>query len=206
MTLQSRAKIAIFKAQTQNKIATLLTEFSEGKISREQFHAVYAHYSSQLELAEVAEHMGAAEALDEAGGKTIGIRQAHMGKAIGLIIYHNRSGRFVETMGTFDVAPARLAVTLNDFTQLMDAGKMIDRRTEKIAEKRWLLFAAGQYTTVITLFHHEPSSDQSREIERLHHDFETANGHMLEQRVVDGRKLAYPFLVFVQKKLGNKEA
>ncbi len=201
MTLQSRAKIAIFKAQTQDKIATLLTEFSEGKISREQFHAVYAHYNAQLELAEVAEHMNAASALDDAQGKTIGIRQAHMGKAIGLIIYHNRSGRFVETMGAFDVAPSRLATTLNDFTQLMAEGKLIDRRIEKCAEKRWLLFAAGQFTTVITLFHHEPANEQSREIERLHHDFETANRHLLADALVDGRALAYPFLVFVQQKL-----
>jgi hypothetical protein len=72
---------------------------------------------------------------------------------------------------------------------------------EQVGEREWLLFAAGRYTTVITLFQHEPSAQQSREIERLHYDFEVANASMLAGSRLDASKLAYPFLTFVQQKI-----
>jgi hypothetical protein len=193
-------KYAAFKAQIQDKIQHLLSEFSEGKINREQFHAVYEHYNGQLSLIEQAMQQGVQGVHVEAGA-TIAIRQQHMGKAIGLVIYHNRSGMLVDTLGEFDVPPARIAPILNDFSLLMESNERIERRVEKVSPTQWLLFAAGRHTTVVTLFHNEPSQQQSREIERLHNDFERANTVLLEHTRVDASRLAYPFLVFVQQKL-----
>ena len=53
--------------------------------------------------------------------------------------------------------------------------------------------AAGRYTTIVTLFQNEPSQEQVREIERLHHDFEVANEVHLSTPSVDSSRLAYPF-------------
>lgn len=175
MALQNRDKIEEFRVQTQMKIVTLLEEFASGKINREQFHAVYAHHTSQLQIADQALQAADAASFQPTSGQTIAIRQAHMGKATGLMIYHNKSGMFVDTLGNFDTSPARLAPILNDFSQMMEEERLIDRRIEHFGEREWLLFAAGTYTTVITLFHNEPSPEQSREIERLHHDFEVAD-------------------------------
>jgi hypothetical protein len=61
------------------------------------------------------------------------------------------------------------------------------------------LFAAGTYTTVVALFHNDPSAAQSHEIARLHHDFEVANERQLTSRRVNASKLAYPFLVFIEE-------
>ncbi len=124
-----------------------------------------------------------------------------MGKATGLMIYHNKSGMFVDTLGNFDIPSGRIASILNDFSQMMEEERLIDRRVEHVGEREWLLFAAGTYTTIVTLFHNEPSPEQSREIERLHHDFEVANQRQLGLPRVDSSKLAYPFLVFIQQKL-----
>lgn len=193
-----------YKTRVMDKIDRLLTEFAEGKVSREQFHAIYEHYNNQLNLAESL-NVATDEAGDGTPGATIAIRHAHMGKALGMMIYHNKSGTFVDTLGDFDVETAALAPTLNDFSLLMDAGEFIDRRVLKQRDERWLLFAPGKFTTAIVLFHHEPSPQQMREVERLHHDFEQANASALSTtgRVNNGR-LAYPFVIILQKKLKLK--
>lgn len=201
MSAQENEKIRKFREEVQGKIAKLLTEFSEGKVSRETFNALYAHQSMKLQLADEALRTGNLDMVEGAGGQTVSIRQSMMGKAIGVMIYHNKTGMFVDTLGAFDVSPALISPILNDFSLLMEADRAIDRRVEKVGDKQWLLFAAGRYTTVVTLFHHEPSAEQSREMERLHHDFEVANANMLAGSHLDKTKLAYPFTVFIQQKM-----
>jgi hypothetical protein len=193
------------RTQVLDKIDRLLTEFAEGKVSREQFHAIYEHYNSQLMLIEQLSSAGGG-ADGTPHGETIAIRQKHMGKALGLIIYHNKSGIYVDTLGDFDLPPSVLSPTLNDFSLLMESGQLIDRRVLKLPDHRWLLFAAGRYTSVVTLFHHEPSPLQIREIERLHHDFESANQAVLKTtQTIHAGSLVYPFLVFLQSKIGKPQ-
>ncbi len=204
MSSEATSKVQAYKAIIQQKIQKLLTEFAEGAISREQFHAVYERYTSQLALADMAALSKAPDAvmgMMQDGQSTIAVKEAHMGKAIGMTIYNNRNGTLLETLGEFDVPPDKLAPILNDFTMLMESGKRVDREIRKISAKQWLMFAAGRFTTVVTLFHNEPSDLQSREIERLHHDFEEANQLFFKGTLVDASKLAYPFLVFVERKM-----
>jgi hypothetical protein len=185
------------KAQVESKIQGLLTEFAEGKISREQFQVIYARYDSQL-LA-VEKGLDAADVSN--GVDTIHVRAIHMGKAMGLAIYHHRSGRVLDTLGAFEIQTSRVASVLNDFSQLMESRRLIDRKVERVADQSWLFFAAGKHTTIVTLFQNEPSQQQMREIERLHHDFEVANDASLGGMQVDPTRLAYPFHVFIQQKL-----
>ncbi|NWG16469.1 MAG: hypothetical protein HXY41_07520 [Chloroflexi bacterium] len=204
MAANTETKVQAFKAQVQEKIQKLVAEFAAGSLSREQFHAIYERYTGQLTLADMALQNSSPEMMMgvvESGPSTIAIRDAHMGKAIGMVIYNNRTGMLVETLGDFDVPPAKLAPILNDFTLLMESGRLVEREVRAIGPKQWLLFAAGKFTTVVTLFRNEPAELQMREIERLHHDFEQANHAFFGKGTVDSSKLAYPFLVFVQKKI-----
>lgn len=203
--LNASEKARAFMAKIQDKIQQLLADFSDGKLNKDQFHAVYEHYNQQLALAIQAMQTGNPDSIAEAqGGMTVAIKEEHMGKAIGLMIYNNRNGTLVETLGEFDISVAKIAPILNDFSLLMQSNKRVNRRVERMAEKRWLLFAAGRYTTVVTLFHNEPSQLQSQEIERLHSDFEEANRFYFESGEVDSTRLAYPFLVFIKKKLSPR--
>lgn len=206
MAAENIEKIQKFRAEAQHKIEQLLSEFANGKVSREQFQALYAHHNAKLQLADEALRTDSTStaAMETTSGQTISIRQSHMGKAVGLMIYHNKTGMFVDTLGAFDVSPTRIASTLNDFSMLMEGNRPIDRRVEQVGDQQWLLFAAGRFTTVVTLFQHEPSPDQSRQIERLHYDFEVANGGMLAGSSLDKTKLAYPFTVFIQQRLAPK--
>ena len=202
--IDAHARMEQFRTQIQEKIMKSLVEFSEGKLSREQFHAIYEHYDVQLKMAEQALQSGNAENIGAAQGLTFAVRQAHMGKAIGLLVYHNKSGLLLDTLGQFDIPTERISPILNDFSLMMEARVMVDRRVEKLAEKQWLLLAAGRYTTIVTLFQNEPSQEQVREIERLHHDFEIANEVHLSAPSVDSSRLAYPFLVFIQQRFSPK--
>jgi hypothetical protein len=204
MAQESVTKAKALRTQIQEKIQKTLTEFSEGVISREQFHAIYERYTSQLAILEMALRSNVPEALigiATDGQSTIAVKEAHMGKAVGMVIYNNRTGTLLETLGDFDVPPTKLAPILNDFSTLMQGGKLVEREVRKISARQWLLFAAGEFTTVVTLFHNEPSEMQMKEIERLHRDFERANSSLFRKGTMDADKLAYPFLVFVQQKM-----
>jgi len=202
-TPDRRAKAEAFKTEVQQKIQGLIAEFAEGKLSREQFNVLYERYNGQLQIAEHALLSGNPDAVKiaQAGPSTVMVKDALMGKAIGLGIYHNKSGTMVDTLGNFDVPVTLISSVLNDFSMMMQDNKLIDRRVQKVSSKQWLLFAAGKFTTIVTLFQNEPSQQQSREMERMQHDFEEANRAFLQKEQVDKDKLAYPFLSFVQQKL-----
>jgi hypothetical protein len=189
-----------FIAQIKIKIDGLLSEFATGKLNRDQFHAVYEHYSQQLRLAEQALNSG--ELMPELDSPaTVAILEARMGKALGVVIYNNRTNTVVDTLGEVDVPSKRIAPILNDFSMMIEAGSAVEHRIEKVDATHWLLFVGGQHTTIVTLFRNEPSLHQAREMERLHRDFELANQHYFKGAQFDKNKLAYPFLVFIQRKL-----
>lgn len=204
MTGDNAAKGRAFKAQVEQKIQALLEEFANGKLSREQFQAIYERYNSQLLLAEQAMRSinpDVVIGMAQGGPPTVATKEAYMGKAMGMMIYNNQSGMLIETLGDINVSADKIAPTLNDYSQMMKANRLVERVVKKIGTREWLLFVGGQYTTVVCLFHNEPSPEQCREIERLHHDFELANRWFLRSAETDKGKLAYPFLTFVQKKL-----
>jgi hypothetical protein len=203
MSTEAVAKAQAFRLKVIDKIQGLLNEFAEGKLNQEQFNVLYERYSGQLAVAQQALESGSDEAIRQAtGGKsTIAIKEEYMGKAIGLGIYQNKTGAAIETLGDFDVSAFVISPVLSEFTPLMEAGKTIEPRAGKLKDKRWLLFTGKRYTTVATLFHNAPSPLQIQEIERLHQDFETANAAQLQKGLPDSKKMAYPFIVFVQKKL-----
>lgn len=203
MSTEAVAKAQAFRMKVIEKIQGLLSEFSAGKLNQEQFNVLYERYSGQLAMAQQALESGSAEAINQVtGGKsTIALKQEYMGKAVGLSIYQNKSGAAIETLGDFEVSAFVISPVLNEFTPLMELGKVIEPRVQKVKDKRWLLFTGKSYTTVATLFHNPPSPQQIQEIERLHQDFETANAALLEKGLPDSKKMAYPFMVFVQHKL-----
>jgi hypothetical protein len=196
-TTTSTDRVTLLRNQIQTKIESLVQEFAEGAISREQFHAVYDRYASQLSLAEMAvQSMTPATILDSVNGgeSTIAVKEQHMGKAIGMRIYRRIGSTLLETLGTFEVPAEQTRRILSDFK-----GQSGDYETRPIGPRQWLLIRAGRASTIITLFHNEPSQMQINVITRLHKDFEGANAAFFRDEAVDAGKLAYPFLSFIQQ-------
>ncbi|MBK8023196.1 MAG: hypothetical protein IPK19_17660 [Chloroflexi bacterium] len=200
---RSRTKVAEFKAVTQAKIDGILNEYASGRISREQFDAIYAHYSSQLDLAEAALEESNTGLIEDAAGRTIGIRKSWMGKARGVLIYHRRSKTFLEALGAFDVNQDAFAEHFRRTAASAPDRTGVLFRKEAIEGGRWLLYTSGKHTLVVTLFGHEPAPTQIAEMQRLHTDFETANQHLIAAPAIQADRLAFPFHVIIQRKLGR---
>lgn len=195
--------IKSFHQEVQNKIKNLLVEFGEGKISTEQFNILYERYSNQLDMAVGAMEGEGMSATPGSDIPTMAIRQATTGKALGLSVYHHRSGMMIETLGNFDLPSDIISPTLNELSHKLDGNEFVEPITKKLPSGIWLVFMARRFTTTVVLFQNEPSPRQIRDLERLHHDFEEANRHFLDKTSVDGDKLARPFQRIVRKKLGN---
>lgn len=183
----------------QAKIRNLLSEFSEGKVSNEQFNILYERFNNQLEMA--LEVIDGTTPTPNSDVSTIAVRRATTGKARGLAIYHHRSGTFIETLGNFDLQPELISPTFNEFSEKLAEQKAIDPITRKLENGLWVVFMAKRFTTAIVIFKNEPSPSQTRELERLLDDFEEVNHKNLNQMDVDQSKLAEPFIGFVRKKL-----
>lgn len=200
---KKREKAQLFKQEVEQKIQTLIAEFSDGELSREQFNLLYDRYNGQLSIANEALTENDNRALNEVQNSvpTIFVKEATAGKAIGMAIYHHRSGRIIETLGDFDAPIAQLTSVLNEIVGKVDSSQYVEPQSVKIGSGQWVLFESRKYTTVITIFRNEPSAIQIREIQRLHHDFEIANNRFLTPDEVDVKSLGYPFLAIIQRKL-----
>jgi hypothetical protein len=205
-TTNARANAESFKATIEAKIQDIVKEFAEGQISREQFQLLYERYSSRLAIANEALMTNNPDAVEiaQGGPPTIAVRSASMGKALGMMIHHNSSSLTVETLGEFNVPVVKISPTLNEFSMYMEVDQLVEPRSEQLGDRQWLLFTPGKYTTVITLFRNQPSQAQILEIRRLHHDFENANADALKKNTFQAKKLAYPFMVFIQQKFRGK--
>jgi hypothetical protein len=201
-SIQSKAEA--FRDEVLAKIDRTVKEFADGKLSSEQFQAIYARYTEQLTIANMALMSGETDGIDVARGdgqQTIAIRSHLQGKAVGLIIYHNRSGTVIETLGNPTVPISTVGPLLNDFSDRMEQGDTIEPLIKKYDEQKWLLLAAGRYTSLMTQFRHEPAQRQISEMERLHRDFERANHALLSKVRFDGGNVAIPFLSFVERRI-----
>ena len=205
MSTRGRESAEAFKTLMEEKIRALIGEFAEGQLSREQFHVLYERYSSRLSIATEALITNNPEAIEIAKGgpPTIAVRGAFMGRALGLRIFHHKSRAFIETLGEFDVDDAKITPILNEFGMMIEVNKLVDQRLLQKDARHWLLFNPGRYTSVVTFFANEPSQMQMKEIARLHHDFEVANTHALQQPNVDASTLGQPFVVFIKEKFGG---
>lgn len=195
-----------FIAETRSKMEQLVEDFADGKLNREQFHVLYERYQSQMNGVKLilmeADAGQWTEILD--GEKTHAIRKRLLARAVGMVIYHNRTNKMLETLG--EISADRLRV--KDLLQ-----KLIEQSQQKgftsnqhyptlVAELRpkcWLSIVRGEATTIITEFNGEPTLDQQETLLELLRDFERANVQMLKQAGATADQLVMPFHLFVQR-------
>lgn len=183
------------KTDLQAKIKKLIEDFSAGTLSNEQFNIVYARYNAQLALAEQADEHHIQTSIE-----TVAILNATQARALGLSIYHHRSGTTLETLGVFSVPADVLSPVLNDFSLRVEAREFIEPVQKRLPGGKWVVFIAREFTTTMVVFSNEPSKLQVRQMQRLQHDFEEANRRFLDKYTVNPTELARPFAGFVKEK------
>lgn len=191
------------KTETRQKMQQLIDDFAAGKISREQFNTIYERYHSVIALADMAEAsrmpdsvMGLTHDLEP----TVAVRDQLQGRAVGMVIYHHRSGRILETLGRFEGPRAVLQPEFEALMQQLRQGHRPRRRVRRLDERRWLVYIPGSLTTIVVQFRHEPALNQLRQLVDLQRDFEQANAGLLAAAQVDPNQLGFPFYAFVRNR------
>ncbi len=202
-----------FIKQTRAKMETLVQEFADGKLNREQFHTLYERYQSQISGVQTllfeSDPTRWAEILD--GEETIDIRSRLMAKATGMLIYTRHNGTLLEELGQFDVDPLQVSLLLKQLWQVDKKEDNLSFRTTtegvpdfpqivaEMAEGGWLFLARGNLTIIVMSFSKEPISHQRETILQLLNDFERANVAILKRSNITANELVMPFKVAIRR-------
>jgi hypothetical protein len=184
----------------QAKVNRLAEEFASGQINRAQFQELFDHYQRERRtVATWLMNSPNSDAWRQAAkeGQSVMIRTAHMARVLGYSIYENESGIPVNTIGQFDLDPALAVPMLSSYRAAAKEIFGAEVRSTQIEGGRWLVFVAGEFTTLMAVFSNEPAANQLSSLEDLHRLFEKANRHLLTTAPLNPDTLVFPHVAFL---------
>lgn len=198
-----------FIAETRQKMEALVEDFVEGKLNREQFNALYDRYQTQINgvksiiVAEEPESW--TEVLDDE--ETFHIRQRLMAKAIGMLIFLNKSHKPIDTLGKVSLKQNQIDPLFKQLDEKKKSGNptasmqlfRFPQLVTEIKKVGWIFVVEGELTAIIMIFSKEPTVDQKSTVMDLLKDFERANQAHLKQPNVTADQLAMPFRVIIRR-------
>jgi hypothetical protein len=192
--------------QVRGKMRQLADEFAAGEINRDQFYKIYAHYQAQINLATgLVDQISQPAAAGLESGETIAIRRQLTALARAAVVYYHSSGEILEIIGDLDLPMTDIIGPCADIAGRVQRFGTADTITRQVGHD-WLLFMPGAYSTAVMLFSAEPVMGQIAIVQNMHHDFETANEAALVSGQTRAVQLVYPFLSFVRRSVGKKNA
>lgn len=204
-TLEDRLKAETALEQLREKTAAVAAEFSQGKINRAQFLALYAHYNEKREIIEKLlardPDTNAWQSVAKPGNTTF-LRAHFEARVLSYTIYEQKppnTGQVLTTQGKPPPDPELAGKIIKAIGMVVSANKPLQAQRKEIDNGRWLIFAPGEFTTAMGVFSLEPSNRQLTLIQDIHRDFEKANRPTLARGI-----RALDQLVFPHRALFNK--
>jgi hypothetical protein len=172
-----------YQTELQRKMTALADDFSQGKINRQQFDAVYAHYRDQRQLIEGLIRSMAADAWRKAvtPGQTGLLMDRHAARLLSCALYDNPTAALLAASPRFQIDAEVVAPVIAAHLQAVSRGTHAS--SLPAPADHWLHFVPGQYSTLVVVFTREPARSQWQFLHDLHHDFELASA----KRLTDGR-------------------
>lgn len=172
-----------YQTELQRKMTALADDFSQGKINRQQFDAVYAHYRDQRQLIEGLIRSMAADAWRKAvtPGQTGMLMERHAAHLLSCALYDNATAALLAASPRFQLDAEVVAPVIA--AHLQTASRGTHASSLPAPAEHWLHFVPGQYSTLVVVFTREPARSQWQFLHDLHHDFELASA----RRLTDGR-------------------
>jgi hypothetical protein len=193
--LDSADQAKQYLERIQSKVNRLAEEFASGQINRSQFQELFDHYQRERRTVETwLLNAPNSDAWRKAAkeGQSVMIRTAHISRVLGYSIYENESGIPVNTIGQFDLDPALAVPMLSSYRTAAKEIFGAEVRSTQIEGGRWLVFVAGDFTTLMAVFSNEPAANQLKSLEDLHRLFEKANRHLLQAPPLNPDILVFP--------------
>ena len=187
----------------REKMATVATEFAEGKINRAQFEAIYARYQDQRAITESLlardpETDAWQQVLSE--GHTNFLRGQYEARIESYILFQHRDGRPLITHGHLAATDRkRLASIVSSLRSTPQRPPEAGIHSAPLTGGRWTAVVPGQYTTSVAIYSLEPAASELNMLRDLHGDFETANRRELAAGVTSPESLVYPQRALLEK-------
>lgn len=188
----------------RQKMELVADEFSQGKINRAQFNAVYKRYSEQRTIIErLIERNPKSDAWRQVIGVTgqTGFLRSHFAaQPLYYVIYRNNAAEPIVVGGKNKPDPAAIQPVLHLVWSMPSRPKNGLGR-KPIGDNHWLILAIGDYATTVVMFSLEPSIAQARLVRDLHADFERANHAALARGWVMPDRMVFPQRALVETSL-----
>jgi hypothetical protein len=159
----------------RQKMETLAGDFAEGKINKDQFNAIYHHYSQQMEVVQrLVEKNPESDAWRKAAapGVTEFLKEEFRPEV--RLCATLKLGEDQPLYIDGKVPPETAKALYSEFKSLkLTSTRGLFRRE---ITNGWMIVAVGDLAVTLVVFSGEPSTEQTRRIEDIHRVFERANG------------------------------
>ncbi|MFN8417693.1 MAG: hypothetical protein U0528_00365 [Anaerolineae bacterium] len=192
-----RAEEALIRLR--EKTAQISMEFSEGKLNRAQFAAMYARFNEIRTIIEqiIANNPNSTAWQNVARpGHTGFLRQHYEAQPLAFSIHlYEPPTQIANTGVRIDLLPIPESITNTVMSALrvFVAKKGIPGPAGKVLEHgKWITIVAGEISATLVLWSLEPAARQVTFIQDLHRDFERANKLTLDRGVYTSEQLVFP--------------
>jgi hypothetical protein len=186
--------------QIKDKIATITSEYSAGKLNAVQFNAMYRHYMEKRTIIEkLLERNPDTDAWKAASspGSTIYLRDRFEARPLYYVVFRKDEQKPLMMEGKIPQKAAQQMHKLLTLIWKMDDWKEGLAR-KSMGDGLWLLLLMGEQSMTLVVFFFQPSTLQINRVKDLHADFERANRQALERGMPANR------MVFPQRSLMEK--
>ncbi len=182
---------------------TVATEFSEGRINRAQFNAMYGRYSEQRTIIErLVERNPDSKAWKQvmgSGGHTNFLREHFESQALFFMVYRHHAPSPLMIGGKTKPDMAQMTPILRALWAMPKRPK-IGLARKALGDELWVVLALGEYAVTLVMFLMEPSLAQATLVRDMHTDFERANHAALKRGTAQLERMVFPQRALVEEK------
>ncbi len=185
----------------RRKMELISDEFSQGKINRAQFNAMYKRYSEQRTIIErLLERNPQSQAWRQVigvKGQTGFLRQHFEAQPLYFALYRHHHYEPIMSGGKLPPDPLLIKPVLTLVWSMSNRPKNGLGR-KPMGDTQWLILAVGESAATAVMFSLEPSIAQARLVRDLHADFERANQAALARGWVVPERMVFPQRALVE--------
>ncbi len=185
----------------RRKMEVVANEFSQGKINRAQFNAIYGRYSEQRTIIErLIERNPENDAWKHAAasGHTSFLRDHFEARLLYYLVYQHEMPKPL-IMGGRQQADIDIVSRVLKTLWGMKNRPKVGLARKNMGNSQWLILAVGEYAVTLALFFLEPSMAQANLVRDLHADFERANRRALEKGTRTLDRFVFPQRALTEK-------
>lgn len=178
----------------REKMQRAVTDFSEGRMNRAQFNAIYGHYSEQQAIVErlIAQNpQGEAWRRAAAPGHTTFLRQHFEARALFVGVFKHGDPRPLFINGEPPNPAREQIVRILKSLWALDQTPKAGLARKAVGDGSWLVLATGAQAVSVVIWSLQPAQQQIERVRNTHADFERANAAALS-RDISAKKMVFP--------------